>query len=254
MISKALAILLLGLICGVSIAAPLLAPYDPLAQNLPHHLQGPSRQHWLGTDLLGRDIASRLLYGGRSTLLLAGLASLLSGGIGLGLAVLASLGIPPLTLLIDSLLDSLLALPNLLIALVVISLLDNGMSSLILAIGLAGVGSYGRTARDHLRYILAQPYIEGAVSIGASQPRIIWAYLLPNAQPLLVTFLGVIFSWALLNGAALTFLGFTANPDRPDWGVMLAAGRQTFAIAPYEALSAGVALLLTVGAVNRLTT
>jgi ABC-type dipeptide/oligopeptide/nickel transport system permease subunit len=241
------------LVCALALLAPWLAPYDPLTQNLPRQLEAPSAEHWLGTDFFGRDLLSRLLYGGRATLLMGLAASLLSAGLGVGLGALASLEIPLLTFWIERLLESLLALPSLLIALVAITLLGSSQSSVILALGLSGVGVYGSTARDHLRHILAQPYIEGAVSLGASRPYILWAYVWPNARPQLVTFWGVMFTWALLNGSALTFLGFVPNPDDPNWGVMLAAGRQTFLHAPYEALSAGVALTLTIGALNRLT-
>ena len=95
------------------------------------------------------------------------------------------------------------------------------------------------------------PYVESALSLGANRFHLLRYYLLPNAQSTLLAFLSVTCSWALLNGAALSFLGFLGDPNAADWGVMLAAGRQTFAAAPYEALSAGILLTLTVAAVNR---
>jgi peptide/nickel transport system permease protein len=250
---KWLAWAVLFAIALVSLAAPLLATHDPLAIDLNHNLAAPSTEHWLGSDLLGRDIYSRLLYSGRHTLMIAAGGTLIAAGGGLLLGLLASSGYTLLEIPLTSLIDALLALPPLLIALLVVTVLDGGSLAIILAVGIAGVGSFARTSQDAITSLKHMPYVESAISIGATRQRILIYHLLPNTRPILLTFIGITFSWSLLNGAALTFLGFVANPNTPDWGVMLAAGRQTFAVAPYEALTAGVMLTLTVGVVNRLT-
>ncbi len=235
-----------------SLTAPWLAPYDPLAVNLAHNLAPPSLEHPLGTDLLGRDILSRLLHGGRHSLSIAGFATLISvlGGLALGLA--SETGPHGLRPWAVALTDSLLALPSLLVALMTITLLEPNRASIALAVGLGGIGPFARTAADAIRAGYAAPYILSAVSIGARPRYILWQYILRNAQGVLLSFAGVVFAWNLLNSAALSFLGFVGAPDTPDWGVMLAAGRGTFAQAPWQALSAGVVLTLVTAAVQRL--
>jgi ABC-type dipeptide/oligopeptide/nickel transport system permease subunit len=250
---KGFAWLILGVIGIISLLAPLLATHDPLAIDLQHNLQKPSAEHRLGTDLLGRDIYSRTLYGGRQSLLLATGATLIAIVGGLVLGLLGSSRYWAIDLPLSSLIDALLAAPALLIALVVVTVLGSGTVSIILAVGIAGIGSFARTTQDALLKLQAMLYVESAHSIGATRQRIVLVHLLPNAYPILLAFAGVTFSWSLINSAALSFLGFVGDPNAPDWGVMLAAGRQTFAAAPYEALAAGVMLTLTVGAVNRLT-
>jgi ABC-type dipeptide/oligopeptide/nickel transport system permease subunit len=250
---KRLAWLVLCLIGIISLLAPLLATHDPLMIDLQHNLEKPSSEHFLGTDLLGRDIASRTLYGGRQSLILASSATLIAALGGLILGLLGSSGFRLIDLPLSSLIDALLAAPALLIALVVVTVLDGGTVSIILAVGIAGIGSFARTTQDTLLQLQTMLYVESAHSIGATRQRILLVHLLPNAYPILLTFAGVTFSWSLINSAALSFLGFVGDPNTADWGVMLAAGRQTFAVAPYEALAAGVMLTLTVGAVNRLT-
>lgn len=240
---------LLALVAAISLAAPLLAPHDPQQIHLENNLASPSGQHFLGTDLLGRDVFSRLLYGGRQSLSMALGATFIAAAVGLGVGIAARSGHGGMMLI---LLDTLLAFPSLLIALVVISLLGNGFFSIMIAVGVAGIGAFGRTAHDALAATERMPYVESAISLGASRFHILRRHLLPNARPTLLAFLGVTFGWSLLNGAALSFLGFLGDPNAPDWGMMLAAGRQTFAAAPYEALSAGVMVTLTVAAVNRL--
>ncbi len=241
---------ILGTILLVCVFAPLLATHPPRQTDLGASLQAPSSEHWLGTDLLGRDIYSRLLYGGRQTLLIA------SGATGIAIVgglILGLLGSTRLETPIGILLDALLAIPGLLIALVMITVLDKGIWSVMVAVGMAGIAPFGRTTRDALHTQKNLPYVESAISIGASEGYILLHHLLRNARPILQAFAGVIFSWSLLNGAALAFLGFVGDISAPDWGVMLAAGRQTFATSPYEALAAGVMLTLTVGAVNRIS-
>ncbi|MCL4875694.1 MAG: ABC transporter permease [Anaerolineae bacterium] len=248
-----LAWFLLSLILLACLFAPLLTEYNPRQTNFDVSLASPSREHWLGTDLLGRDIYSRILYGGRQSLLTATSATLIAAGGGLVLGLTAGYKGGLTDSLISALLDALLAIPGLLVALVIVTILDEGVLSVILAVGVAGIAPFGRTTRDAVQGQKIQPYVESALSLGAGDFYLLVHHVLRNIQPLLMTFAGVTFSWSLLNSAALTFLGFVGDASAPDWGVMLAAGRQTFATSPWEALSAGVLLTLTVGAVNRIT-
>jgi peptide/nickel transport system permease protein len=240
------------LLMGILLLAPLLATHDPRATDLDVSLADPSQAHLLGADLLGRDIFSRLLYGGRRALVMAGGGTLIAALGGLLLGTFAALESPTARLIFGSLINALLSVPSLLIALVMLSILGKGFGSVVLAIGIAGISPFARTTQDAMLVLRAMPYVESALSIGVPPRRLLTHYLLLNAWPLLLTFAGVTFSWGLLNGAALAFLGFMGDPDAPDWGVMLAAGRQTFAVAPYEALSAGVALTLLIAFINGL--
>ena len=249
---KTLAAVLLIFIALMSLAAPIIAPHDPLTTSLENQLLGPSAEHFFGTDFLGRDVFSRAVYGGRQTLAMAAAATLIAASVGLLLGLIAAYGNRWLDLLASSLIDALLAAPGLLVALVILSIMGGGQTSVIIAVGIAGIAPFARTTRDAITAVRGEPFVESAVSLGASEARILLIHILPNARGVLMAFLGVTFSWALLNGAALTFLGFIGDPNTPDWGVMLAAGRQTFAVAPYEAMTAGVLLALTVGAVNQL--
>lgn len=238
---------LIGVILLMVLLAPLIATHQPRRTDLENSLAEPSAEHWLGTDLLGRDIYSRVVYGGRQTLIIAGGATFIAVVGGLLLGVLAMLW-DGLTILIDAL----LAIPGLLIALVLVTVLDEGFVNVLIAVGFAGIAPFARSTHDALLVTRQQPYIESAISIGSTWQRILFHHLLRNALPHLLAFTAITFSWSLLNSAGLTFLGFGGDPSAPDWGVMLAAGRQTFAVAPWEALSAGVMLSLLVAAVNRL--
>lgn len=243
---------LLGVIL-MALLAPLLTDQSPRRTDLAHSLAAPSRDHPLGMDLLGRDVFSRVIYGGRQTLSMALGATGIAVVGGLILGTLAGSADRWWNGLLTSVIDALLAVPGLLIALVVVTLTGKGASGVMLAVGIAQIGSYARICRDAIHRLRHMAYVESAISIGVRPRRILTHYLLWNAQSTLITFTGVTFSWALLSGAALAFLGFTGDPSVPDWGIMLAAGRQTFAIAPWEALSAGIMLSLTVGAVNQMS-
>jgi peptide/nickel transport system permease protein len=231
--------------------APALAPYDPMRAVSGEERQPPTIAHPLGTDLLGRDVLSRLLTGGRTTLAVALLASVISIVPGALIGVIAGWFGGWIDGIIGVVLDALLAFPGLLIALVVIALAGSGQTQIALAVGIGGIAPFARIARNAARQIRAEPYIIGAVSLGASDWRIIRRHLLPNMLPALAAFAGVTFSWALLNGSALAFLGFAGDLGAPEWGAMLAEGRQILRVQPVLALSAGAALTITVWLVNR---
>lgn len=233
----------------LALAAPWISPHDPLEIHLDDNLASPSAEYPLGTDLLGRDIASRLLYGARHSLSMAGSTTVLVVLLGLLMGGGMYLAGPLLGGVINSSLNALLAIPPLLLALVVLTLWERG---LIFALALGSLAPYARLAAEIFGQVSRADYIQGAVSIGAGRGHILRYHLWPNSRPVLMRFAGVVFAWSLLNGAALSFLGLLPNPDSPDWGVMLAAGRQTFNQAPSEALCAGLALSSVIWAANRL--
>jgi peptide/nickel transport system permease protein len=246
------AVSLLAVIVLLSVLAPWLARHNPRQANTAEQFRPPSESYLFGTDLLGRDVFSRVLYGGRRTL---GVALLTLGvtllpGLVIGLA--AGYAGHWIDGALMTLMDALLAFPSLLLALSLVALLGNGMVQIALAVGIAGIPGYARVTRAAVLEARVKPFVEGARAIGARPQGIVWRYILPTITPPLLAFAGVTLSWALLNGAALMFLGYGGDISAPDWGVMLADGRQVFRIAPWVAIAPGMALSLTVFGINLL--
>jgi ABC-type dipeptide/oligopeptide/nickel transport system permease subunit len=215
---------------------------NPAAQ-----MQPPDAAHLLGTDMLGRDVLSRALYGGQHTLLIAALATAIAvlPGVLLGLAALAA--DRPASVLINAL----LAFPGLLLALVVMTLLGQGALPLALATGITQIAPCARVTRAAVLGARGQGYVEAARSLGAGWVRIVTYHLLPNVLTTLLAYAAVVFAYAVLNSAALSFLGLGGQPGIPDWGAMLYEGRQAFRGAPWVAAAPGLAVTLTVILVNR---
>ncbi|MFQ6101129.1 MAG: ABC transporter permease [Anaerolineae bacterium] len=234
---------------GAGLAA-LLAPAGPLAADTTHTLLAPGPGGLLGTDLLGRDVLARLLWGGRWTLGMSLAALTVTVGLGLPTGLVAGLfgGWVEATLM--RLVDALLAFPGLLLAMVVVALLGPGMGSVAVAVGLAAAPAYARVARSAVLEVRAQPYVDAARAVGCSEQRILVHHVLPNAAAPLVAFAAAQLGWVLLNGAALNFLGLGAPPGTPEWGAMLAEGRGYLRDAPWVSAFPGLALTLTVLAAN----
>ncbi|HMM28105.1 MAG TPA: ABC transporter permease [Aggregatilineaceae bacterium] len=239
-----------GLIVALSLFAPLLATHDPRAAAPPAQLQPPSREHLFGTDLLGRDVYSRVLYGGRRTFGVALLTALITLGPGLLIGAVAGFRGGWIDMALMTLLDALLAVPALVLALALLTLAGSGSAQIAVAVGVAGIPAYGRVARAAVLEARSRPFVEAARAIGAGPAGILARHILPTIAPPLLAFAGVMLSWAILNSAALVFLGFGGDISAPDWGVMLADGRQAFRTAPWIALAPGVALSATVLAIN----
>jgi peptide/nickel transport system permease protein len=247
-----LSLALLGLIVLAAVLAPWLTSQDPREAVPREQLEPPSGQHPFGTDLLGRDVFSRVLYGGRRTLSVALLTAGVTLGPGLAVGLLAGYTGRWVDTGLMTLMDALLAFPSLLMALALIALFGSGRFQIVFAVGIAGVPVYARVTRAAVLEARALPFIEAARAIGARPESILRRHILPAVAPPLLAFAGVTLSWAILNSAALTFLGYGGDISAPDWGVMLADGRQTFRTAPWAVIAPGVALSLTVFAINLL--
>ncbi len=242
---------LILVVAGAALA-PVLAPAGPLAAAPDQALLPPGIGRPLGTDFLGRDILVRLLWGGRWTLQMGGIAIALAVGLGLPVGIAAgSLGGRTDALLMR-LVDGLLAFPSLLLAMTVVAVLGPGLFSVAVGVGLAGAPPYARLARTIAMEVRGQPYIEAAQSIGCTPWRIALRHILPNGLPALVAFGATQFGWLLLNGAALNFLGLGTPPGLPEWGAMLAEGRNYLRDGPWASAFPGLALTLTVLAANLL--
>lgn len=242
---------LIGLILIVvqvvlAVSAPLVAPFDPVKMDLRSARQTPSLTHLLGTDELGRDILSRIIYGCRISLTLG----LVSVGIGLtfGLPLGALSGYfgGKLDIVVMRFIDTLMSFPTILLAILVVSVVGPGLYNTMLAVGVAQVPLYARLIRAQVLKLREEEFVDAARAQGVSSLRIIFRHILPNClSPLLVQSTLNIAS-AILSAAALGFLGLGAQPPTPEWGAMLSKGRDYIRAAPHIMVFPGLAIMLAV--------
>jgi peptide/nickel transport system permease protein len=219
------------------------------AADLP--LEPPTASHWLGTDLLGRDFGWRMAAGGAGTFATAAgsaAISILLGGIW-GIAA-GSVG-GRMDRVLGRLMDVVLSVPALILGLMILAALGPSIAAVILAVGIGGTATFARLIRAEVVQIRNREFLLAARSLGAGQFLLIVRHFLPNISNSLVAFGALHFGWALINVASLTFLGFGGAPSAPEWGRMLAEARLVFGQAPWQAAAPGLALALTVLAVQR---
>ena len=237
---------------AVAVLAPVLGPGGPTAADTSRVLLPPGSGSLLGTDFLGREVSVRLVWGARLTLAAGAAALALAVGIGLPLGLAAgSLG-GWVDAVLMRLVDGFLAFPALLLAMALMAVLGMGLGSVAIAAGMVAAPAYARVARGIAREVRAQPYLETARAVGCSPLRIAMRHILPNAAPGLVAFAGAQLGTILLTVGALNFLGLGTAPGSPEWGMMLADGRGYLRQAPWASVFPGLALTLTVLAVNLL--
>ena len=246
------ALAFLGLVVVASLAAPLLTPYDPLQMSPAEQLQPPSLAHPAGTDLFGRDVAARLLYGGRLTLGIGVVAVLIGALPGTLLGLLAGYYGRWADRLIGWFVDVILAFPSILLALTIIAALGTGAANVMLAVGIAGIPHYTRLVRGHVLSARRAPYVRAAVTIGCTDWRILSRHILPNLVGSIVVLAALNVGWAILSASALSFLGLGVQPPTPEWGAMLNEGRGYLRDAPWLTMVPGLAIALTVLAINLL--
>ena len=244
--------LLLATIGLLLLLAPWVTRHDPLAMDPANRLLAPNSDHWLGTDPFGRDLWSRLLFGGRRTLGVAGAALAITVGAGTVLGLLTGFYGGLLDEVVMRVVDVMLSFPGLLLILVFVAMLGAGSRTLAVAVGVAGVPAFTRVVRSAVLAVRGEPYIEAAQSLGGSNARIIVRHILPNALGAMIAFATVQFGWAILNASAMSFLGLGESPSVPEWGSMLNLGRGYLRDAPWASAAPGLAITLTVLAVNML--
>ncbi|MDJ0389216.1 ABC transporter permease [Roseomonas sp. E05] len=241
---------ILLLLIAVAAFAPLLATHDIYAQDLTARLQPPSAAHWLGTDDLGRDIYSRLVYGSRITLYIAFLAALIAAPLGLIIGTTAGyLGGWTDTILMR-LVDIFLSFPSLILALAFVAALGPGIENAIIAISLAAWPPIARLARAETLTVRKSDYIAAVRLQGASRLRIILHHVVPMCLPSVVVRITLNMAGIILTAAGLGFLGLGAQPPSPEWGAMLSTGRQFVMTSWWIAAIPGCAILLTSLAFN----
>ena len=245
-------------IFAVAVLAPWLAPHDPFAQDLGRRLippvwhDGGSWTHVLGTDQLGRDYLSRLIYGSRISLLIGATAAATSGVIGTTLGVLAGYFGGRVDLVVSFIITTRLALPVILVALAVAAFIGSSMQIVIVVLGLLLWDRFAVVTRSTTMQVRALDYIAAARAIGASTARIIAAEILPNIANALVVVATLEMAQAILLEATLSFLGLGVPPPAPSWGLMVAEGKEYMFFSPWVITIPGVALFTLVLAINLL--
>jgi peptide/nickel transport system permease protein len=238
--------LIVVLFIGIGLLAPFLSPYDPNAQQLSIHLQPPSAQHLLGTDGHGRDELSRILYGARVSLTIGFFSVIGSLIVGAFFGLLAGYFGGWMDVIISRIFDVMLAFPSILLAIAVVAILGPGLFNALLAIAIINIPTYGRLIRSKVLSVKQEEYITAARAQGMSKWRILFKHVLPNSwTPLIVQgTLGI--ATAILDAAALGFLGLGAQPPQAEWGKMLSDSREYITSAPWTVLFPGIAIMLSV--------
>jgi len=245
-------LIFLCILLFIAIFAPLIAPYDPLDDNLMNRYKAPSKDHWMGTDEMGRDILSRIIYGSRISLKVGLLSISVALVFGTLLGILAGFYGGMVDMLIMRVMDIMLAFPSILLAITIVTILGPQLKNAILAIGIINIPRFARVIRSSVISIRESEYIDAARSLGANDIRIIVFHLLPNSlAPLIVqSTLGI--AEAILEAAALSFLGLGAQPPQPEWGAMLSDARSALQRAPWVATFPGLAIIFGVFGFNLL--
>lgn len=238
------------LLAAVSLLAPLLAPHDPLQQNLEQDLVPYSSAHPLGTDKLGRDMLSRTIHGGRISLLTGMATVILSLALGIAAGSLAGYFGGWLDQLLMRAVDILMAFPGILLAIALTAVLGPGLSHVVLALCLIGWTSYARLVRGEILSLREREFVQAARGLGCPPKRIIMRHLIPNLLPPLLIQATFGLAAAIVAEGSLSFLGLGVEPPTPSWGSMLNDGRQFLLVAPHLTTYPGLALMLTVLALN----
>ncbi|HEV3070128.1 MAG TPA: ABC transporter permease [Solirubrobacteraceae bacterium] len=238
---------LLALVVLVAVFAPLIAPHSPTEVNLSSAYLGPSLEHPLGTDASGRDILSRVIFGARASLLGPLGVIALALALGVSIALVAAWFGGWVDTGLSAVIDVLFAFPGLLLAIIAVAVFGVGLTAPMLAIGIAYTPIMARIVRSSALRERALPYIAATTVLGLPARRILWRHLLPNVWPLIVAQSTVMFGYATIDLAAISFLGLGQQPPSSDWGLMVAEGRPAILAGhSAEALYPGIVLVLVV--------
>lgn len=245
-----LGLVIITVIVLVAVFADFIAPYSYDQQDLMICFQGPSLQHWFGTDEFGRDIFSRVVYGARISLLIGFVAVAIAMVIGVLLGAFSGYYGDKVDNVIMRLMDILLSIPQIILAIAIVAVLGNGLFNLMLAVGISSIPHYARIVRASVLSVKDQEFIEAAKAAGSSDLRIIFKHIIPNClAPIIVqATLGV--AMAILTAAGLSFVGLGISPPTPEWGSMLSSGRSYIRDYSYMTMFPGLAIMLTIFALN----
>jgi peptide/nickel transport system permease protein len=241
-------VLLLIIACAA--AAPLLAPYDPDAQSLTDRLQAFSSEHWLGTDDLGRDVLSRLLYASRVSLIAALQATAVGVVLGVPTGLLAGYSRGAVDSVLGRVADAMMSIPALLLALAIVGVLEPNLTSAMIAIGIVYAPRLFRITRAAALSVREETFVEAARSVGSGPWRIVTGHVLPNVLSPLIVQISLSMGFAILFEASISFLGLGVQPPDASWGSMLGRSTRFFEQSPHLVVVPGVMILITVLAFN----
>jgi peptide/nickel transport system permease protein len=242
---------LLALMLAMAVFAPWLGTIDPTALSPAHRLRWPSAEYWFGSDMLGRDIYSRTIYGARVSLTVGISVALFSTGLGLFIGIVTGF-YRWVDAIVMRIMDGLMSIPAVLIAIALMALTRASLQNVVFAVTVAEVPRVTRLVRSVVLTLREQPFVEAAFASGTTQIRVMWRHIVPNTLATLLVQGTYIAASAMITEAILSFIGAGTPPTIPSWGNIMAEGRAVFLVAYYIVLFPGIFLSLTVLAINLL--
>ena len=245
-------LVVLLVIISISVFADFLAPYDPIQSSARESLDPPTAKHLFGADFLGRDILSRVIFGGRLSLPVGLISVSIASICGVTLGLLAGFYSGWIDSVTMRLMDLMLAFPGILLALAIVAVLGSGLINVMIAVGISAIPSYVRVVRGSVLSVKQNEFVEAARVIGCTDEIIIFRHILPNvlAPVIVLSTLGL--AGAIIAGASLSYLGMGIKPPTPEWGSMLNQAREQLGTAWWAGFFPGVAIMLSVLAINLL--
>ena len=234
----------------MALFADLISPYNPLIQNYARIMEGPSADHWLGTDSFGRDMLSRIIHGARIALIVGILAVLLALVVGVTLGLISGYYGGFIDTVIMRVMDGLFAFPILILAIALMAVMGFGVRNVIIAVAVVSIAPFARVTRGDVLAVREEPYIEAARLAGIGNTAIIFRHVLPNVLAPIIVQGALRVSAAIITEAGLSFLGLGPQPPTPVWGSMIAEGRNFIILAPHISTFPGIALMLAVVGLN----
>jgi peptide/nickel transport system permease protein len=235
-----------------ALLAPLISPYDPIKTSQRTSLEAPSLAHLMGTDRFGRDVLTRVLWGGRLSLPVGFVSVVIAAVVGVALGLIAGYYGGRLDAVIMRFVDLLLAFPGILLALAIVAVLGASLLNLMIAVGIASIPDYVRITRGTVLSVKEREFVLAARTVGIRDSAIILRHILPNVLAPLIVLATLGMAAAIITASALSFLGLGIKPPTPEWGNMLAEGREFLQHAWWVAFFPGLAIMLTVFAINLL--
>ncbi|GLY02516.1 peptide ABC transporter permease [Actinoplanes sp. NBRC 101535] len=239
---------------GWAVAPHLFTSYSPFAGDATASFAPPSADHWFGTDRLGRDLYARSVYGARTTLTATLLAVLIAFGAGAGVGLIAGFAGGVVDTAIMRVVDVFLAIPSLLLAMVLVSVLGYSTNNIALAVGVSSIASFARVMRSQVLTVVHQDYVRAAYGLGVSRLGVLARHVVPNSLSSVVALAALEVGAGVLAVASLGFLGYGAPPPQPEWGLLVAEGRDYVAVHPWASILPGLALATVVIATHRIST
>jgi peptide/nickel transport system permease protein len=239
---------------GWAVTPGQFARYGPYQGDSDASFQGPSAEHWFGTDRLGRDLYARTVYGAHTTLTATLLAVVIAFGIGVLIGLIAGFSGRLTDTAIMRVVDVFLAIPGLLLAMVVVSVLGYSTRNIAVAVGISSIASFARVMRAQVLAVVTQDYVKAAYGSGVGRLGVMLRHVVPNALSSVLALAALEVGTAVLAVASLGFLGYGAPPPQPEWGLLVAEGRDYVAVHPYASILPGLTLALVVIATHRIST